>query len=137
MKYAFIRANRSNHSVSRLCAVLGVSESGYYDWFDRPPSKTARKNRQLVTKIRCFHKTSNEIYGAPRIHRDLIESGEKVSRQRVGRLMRKANIQSKVAKKFVITTQSKATTPVAPDRLKRRIVTVVTGQPSLAGVYTA
>lgn len=119
MKYAFIRVNRTDHSVSRLCKVLGVSASGYYDWFDRPPCRTARKNRQLVTKIQCFHKASNEIYGAPRIHRDLLESGERVSRQRVGRLMRKANIQSKVAKKFVITTQSKSTTKIAPDRLQR------------------
>lgn len=123
MKYTFIRANRTDYSVSRLCAVLGVSESGYYDWVDRPLSKTAIKNRQIVTKIQCFHQASNEIYGSPRIHRDLIESGEQVSRQRVARLMRRSNIQSKVAKKFIVTTQSKATTPVEPDRLRRNFNT--------------
>jgi len=119
VKYTFIRAHRSIHSVSRLCEVLSVSESGYYDWFDRPLSKTALKNRQLITKIRCFHKASNEIYGAPRIHRDLQDSGEQVSRQRVARLMSRAGIQSKVAKQFIITTRSKSKTPAAPDRLRR------------------
>lgn len=123
MKYTFIRNHRSDHSVARLCTVLGVSESGYYDWLDRPLSRTARKNRQLVTKIRCFHQASNEIYGSPRIHKDLVESGERVSRQRVARLMRRSQIQSKVARKFIVTTESKAKTPVAPDRLRRNFNT--------------
>jgi len=82
-------------------------------------SKTAKKNRQLTTKIRCFHKASNDIYGAPRLQRDLNDDGEHVSRQRVGRLMKQAGIQSKVIKKFIITTDSKATTKPAPDRLRR------------------
>lgn len=119
MKYAFIRENRLIHSVSLLCDVLGVSSSGYYDWLDRPMSQTAKKNQQLTTKIRCFHKASNDIYGAPRLQRDLNDDGEQVSRQRVGRLMRRAGIQSKVVKKFIVTTDSKATTQPAPDRLRR------------------
>ena len=123
MKYTFIRDNRSHHSVARLCAVLGVSQSGYYDWVDRPTSETAKKNQQLTTKIRCFHKASKEIYGSPRIHKDLVESGECVSRHRVARLMRKAQIQSKVSKRFIVTTESKATTPLAPDRLRRHFRT--------------
>lgn len=122
MKYTFIRENRSAHSVSMLCDVLDVSSSGYYDWFDRPMSQTALKNRQLTTKIRCFHKASNDIYGAPRIQRDLTDDGERVSRQRVGRLMKLAGIQSKMVKKFIVTTESKATTKPAPDRLRRNFV---------------
>ncbi|GAA6136455.1 hypothetical protein NBRC116583_02020 [Arenicella sp. 4NH20-0111] len=123
MRYAFIRKNRSIYSVSTLCKVLSVSSSGYYDWVDRPMSNTAKKNRQLTTKIRCFHKASNDIYGAPRIQRDLVDDGEQVSRQRVGRLMKQADIQSKVVKKFIVTTDSKSTTKPAPDRLRRSFAT--------------
>lgn len=123
MRYAFIRRNRSTHSVVILCDVLGVSSSGYYDWLDRPISKTAKKNRQLTTKIRCFHKASNDVYGAPRIQRDLNDDGESVSRQRVSRLMKQAGIQSKVVRKFIVTTDSKATTKPAPDRLRRCFTT--------------
>jgi len=86
-------------------------------------SQTELKNRQLTTKIRCFHKASDDIYGAPRIQRDLIDDGESVSRQRVGRLMKRASIQSKVVKKFIVTTESKATTKPAPDRLRRNFAT--------------
>ena len=123
MKYAFIRAQHDHHSVSLLCLVLGVSSSGYYDWLDRPLSKRARDNQRLLTKIRCYHKASRSTYGSPRIQQDLLNDGEAVSRQRVARLMKSNNIESKMAKRFVITTNSKQTTSPAPDRLQRRFRT--------------
>lgn len=123
MKYTFIRAHRKDHSISRLCAALNVSTSGYYDWLDRPLSKTAQSNRRLVSQIRCFYKASRSTYGSPRIHKDLVANGEMVSRQRVARLMRAEHIQSKMAKQFVITTHSKNTTSPAPDRLQRNFRT--------------
>ena len=99
---------------------MDVSTSGYYDWLDRPLSATAKTNQRLITKIRCYHKASRGTYGSPRIHKDLLDDGEQVSRQRVARLMHAERIQSKMAKRFVITTDSKRTTSPAPDRLKRR-----------------
>lgn len=119
MKYAFIHSERQHYCVRRLCLVLNVSPSGYYDWVDRPPSERQQTNHRLVTKIRCYHASSRRTYGAPRIHRDLLAQGEMVSRQRVARLMREKGIQSKMAKRFVITTNSKSTTGPAPDRLQR------------------
>ena len=32
MKYAFMRANREEFDVKRMCKVLQISRSGYYDW---------------------------------------------------------------------------------------------------------
>jgi putative transposase len=119
VKYAFIRDHSIDYRVTRLCQIFEVSPSGYYDWLDRPESARAKENRQLTTKISLFHKASREIYGSPRIHRDLVESGEKVGENRVARLMRKNDIKSRMARKFVITTDSKNTMQPAPDRLKR------------------
>jgi transposase InsO family protein len=99
--------------------MLGVSTSGYYEWLSRPTSKTTKDNSRLVTKIRCFHKASHSIYGSPRIHKDLIDDGENISRQRVARLMKMNGIQSKMTKNFVITTHSKHTSSPEPDLLKR------------------
>lgn len=104
----------------RLTAALEVSASGYYDWLNRPESARAKANRALLTKINVFHQASRYIYGAPRIHRDLIACGESVSRKRVERLMRKHGIQSKMARRFVITTHSKNTLEAAPDHLQRQ-----------------
>jgi putative transposase len=120
VKYAFIRAHSEQHKVSHLCQALEVSSSGYYDWQDRPESSRAKRNRQLVTKIRLFHKVSREIYGSPRIHKDLVDAGEQIGKNRVSRLMRRHGIQSKMTKKFVITTDSNNTMQPAPDRLKRQ-----------------
>lgn len=106
-----------------MCKVLGVSSSGYYDWFDRPESQRSRSNRSLVTRIRCFHQASHKTYGSPRIHRDLQASGEAVGINRIARLMKQARIQSKMAKRFVVTTDSKHTMQPAPDQLKRRFQT--------------
>jgi len=123
VKYAFIKEHRPHHVLLILCQTLGVSVSGYYAWLDRPKSKTQSTNQRLLTKIRCFHQASYRRYGSPRIHKDLIASGEKVSRPRVARLMRTAGIQAKMAKRFVITTNSKNTKAPAPDRLKREFRT--------------
>lgn len=128
MKYAFIQTQSTYHAVQRLCGVLKVSTSGYYAWRDRPLSPTAKANRRLVTQIRCYHQASRCTYGSPRIQRDLIADGEVVSRQRVARLMRAEGIQSKMAKRFVITTHSKSTTAPSPDRLQRQFRTQMTNQ---------
>ena len=122
MKYAFIREHSHAYPVVRLCQVLEVSSSGYYAWCDRPESPRAQQNRRLTTKIAVFHRASRGIYGSPRIHRDLVDSGEQVSVKRVARLMRMQGIQSKMARRFVITTDSKNTLAAAPDRLQRRFV---------------
>jgi transposase InsO family protein len=123
VKYAFIRAHSSQYKITRLCQALEVSPSGYYDWRDRPESARAKENRQLAAKISLYHKASREIYGSPRIHQDLLDAGEQVGINRVARLMSRHGIQSKVAKKFVITTNSKNTLQPAPDRLKRQFST--------------
>ena len=119
MKYAFIREHYRDHSVLTLCRVMGVSTSGYYDWYARPESQRERTNRRLLTKIQCFHKASRSIYGSPRIHKDLLSSGERVGVKRVAKLMKDAEIQSKMARKFVITTNSKNTLAPSPDLLQR------------------
>jgi putative transposase len=123
MKYAFICEQRPKHKLNILCSTLGVSTSGYHDWLERPLSKTAQDNKRLVTKIRCFHKASRSTYGSPRIQKDLTNDGEIVSRQRVARLMKSVSIESKMAKRFVITTHSKNITSPAPDLLKRNFRT--------------
>ena len=109
--------------MKRMCKALRVSCSGYYDWMDRQESLRSKSNRALIAKIQCFHQASRKTYGSPRIHRDLMESGEAVGINRVARLMKQAGIQSKMAKRFVVTTDSKHTMQPAPDHLKRRFKT--------------
>ena len=120
MRYVFIQTHCKDYKVNRLCAALGVSSSGYYDWRDRPASARCQENRRLVGKIKQFHQASRAIYGSPRITEDLREAGERCSLNRVARLMKAEHIQSKMAKKFVITTDSKHTIAPASNLLMRQ-----------------
>jgi transposase InsO family protein len=120
MKYRFIQDHRKEHRISRLCSVLAVSTSGYYAWQRRPESPRRQANHRLLTHIHAFHRASRGIYGSPRIHQDLVAAGESCGVHRVARLMRRHGIQSKMARKFVITTDSRNTAAPAPDRLQRQ-----------------
>lgn len=42
-KYAFIRDEEGNHDIRKMCRWADVSRSGYLDWRDREPSRTAMK----------------------------------------------------------------------------------------------
>ena len=114
-----------------MCRVLEVSRSGYYDWFDRPESLRAKRHRHLTVKIRQAHIESRKIYGAPRIHGDLADQGERVGKNTVACLMRKANIQSKVHKRFVVTTDSRQTKKPAENILRWSIY-IRQSQPEMA-----
>ncbi len=120
MKYAFIREHCNRYPLTRLCDMLEVSASGYHDWRDRPESHRSLENKRLTARIAYHHQQSREIYGSPKIHIDLVKEGESCSVNRVARLMKVANIQSKVARKFVITTNSKNTMQPAPDLIQRQ-----------------
>jgi len=117
MKYEFIRRYRSQFRIWKMCRVLRVSRSGYYDWIDRPESNRARENRILLRAIREIHKSSREIYGSPRVADGLSDYKLKASRNRVARLMAKNGIRSKVKRKFRVTTQSDHKLPISPNLL--------------------
>ena len=100
--------------------MLSVSTSGYYDWLERPESKRSIDSRRLTQKITHYHTASRGIYGSPKVHKELTATGEACSVNRVARLMKAADIKSKMARKFVVTTDSKNTMQPAADLLRRR-----------------
>lgn len=123
MKYAFIQKQQRHYPIIRLCEVLEISTSGYYAWIGRPESSRRKENRILTTKIQCLHKASRRTYGSPRIYEDLLSMGEKIGVNRVARLMKSADIKSKMARRFIITTNSRKTMAPAPDLLQRNFIT--------------
>lgn len=102
-----------------MCKVLIVSKSGYYKWFKSEPSRRAVENKKITEQIRVIHRQSQQTYGSPRIREELLAQGMEVSRPRVARLMQLAKIRSKTKRKFVVTTDSKHTHPVAENLLDR------------------
>ncbi len=120
MKFAFVRDHRKRWRISVMCRVLKVARSGFYAWCKRRPSARAKRNEQLLTKIRQAHGENRELYGSPRVHRALLIDGQVVSRNTVAKLMRQAKIRAKTRKRFVPrTTDSAHQKPVARNKLNR------------------
>ena len=69
----------------------------------------AKRHRHLTVNDGTAHIESRKISGAPRIHGDLTDNGERVGKNTIACLMKKADIQSKVHKRFVVTTDSRQT----------------------------
>jgi len=57
--------------VQTAARVLGVSESGFYEWKRRPPSARSIRHAWLTDMIRQIHTTSRGTDGAPRVHAEL------------------------------------------------------------------
>nr|WP_148204843.1 hypothetical protein [Clostridium kluyveri] len=53
--------------MEKMCEVLDIKRSSYYDWLKRPITKRKRDNALLAVQIKRVHKQSSETYGARRI----------------------------------------------------------------------
>jgi putative transposase len=100
MKFQFIDAANESFPVTRLCQVLGVSQSGYFAWRSRP----AR---------------SNGTYGSPRVTRELQDEGLEVGRRRTARLMRENGLKARQKRRFKRTTDSHHAFPIAPNLIEQ------------------
>jgi putative transposase len=120
VKFAFIRDHREEFPVELSCQVLGVSRSGYYAWSRRAPSEASRRRTELTEQIRQIHGESREVYGAPRVHQELLARGVPCAKNTVAKLMRQKGLRSKAVRRFVVrTTDSRHDHPIAPNRLNR------------------
>ena len=99
--------------------LLEVSTSGYYAWRDRKPSQRDRDDAILTEQIRTIHAQSYGIYGAPRVHAELRAEGIRVSRKRVARLMRAADLSGVSRRRGPTTTIRKREAASPPDLVKR------------------
>lgn len=121
MTFRLIEAERAEHSISRLCKVLGVSRVGFYAWRTRPPSARALRDAELERLIAAVFAESRQTYGAPRVQAELQARGVRVGKKRIARLMRRLELEgvSRRGKRRHATTPGPAAPP-APDLVKRR-----------------
>jgi putative transposase len=119
VKFRFIATEKAHHALTLLCRCLRVTRSGFYAWRDRPESARATRDRQLKVLVHASFAASKGRYGSPRIHRDLLEQQEHVSRKRLIRLMQEEKLQARVRKRFTCTTMSDHDQPVAANLLDR------------------
>ena len=112
--------NKNIFPVEKMCKVLQISRSAYYSWCTLKPSKRAERTTALVKEIRVVYNHSKGTYGSPRIAKELNSKGILTSAKHVAKLMQREGIQSKIRKKYTIsTTNSSHKYPVAENLLAR------------------
>ncbi len=120
MRFRFILVEKAKHTVRILCRCVQVTTSGFYAWRKRPESTQACDDRRLKVLVRASFEESTHRYGSPRVHEDLIEQQERVSRTRVVRLMQEEGLNARVRKRYTHTTMSDHDQPVADNLLDRQ-----------------
>jgi len=118
VKYAFMQAHREEFELKRMCRVLQVSRSGYYDWDRRKESKRSQQDRVLLEEIRRIHQQTKEAYGATKTWRALNQSGTVCAKHRVARLRRQAGIEARRKRKFRLAYKARNTAPAPPNLLR-------------------
>jgi len=119
VRYAWIKEHAGRFPVTRMCGVLRVSVSGYYDWRVRKPSRMRQNRNTIAHAAARSYFDSNRIYGYRKVHKDIIESDVKCCPETLRRTMRSLGLFSRVKRKFVATTDSNHTLPVAQNILDR------------------
>ena len=101
------------------CAILGVSQSWFYKWFNRPATAGQQRRAQLDAAVLTMFNASRRSYGSPRVHADLLEAGWTVGMNTVADSMRRQGIQGRKPKHSKGLTRQDRKTPKFPDLLKR------------------
>lgn len=124
---------RHLYPVSVSCEVLELSASGYFAWRrrrdeGRPSPGGRHSDEALLAHMRAIHAEVKGEYGWPRMHKELLARGIRVGKDRVRRLMQQHGIKARTKGKFVVTTDSRHSLPVAPDLVQRRFDPVAPNQ---------
>lgn len=104
-----------------MCQVLAVSRSGYYAWRKRSANpRVTSRHEQLVEAIRKVHlQRYKDVYGSPRMTKELKAQGVTCSENTVARVMKEAGIRAISRRLWVRTTDSNHRLPVAKNVLDR------------------
>ncbi|MEV0351304.1 IS3 family transposase [Nonomuraea sp. NPDC050680] len=118
-KYELIDAEKACHAIARMCAWLGVSRSGYYEWRERPASATAQRRTLLTALVTEIFTDSHETYGYRRVHAALLRRGEYWSAELVRALMRELGLVPAQVRAFRPTTTVQGDYRGIPDLVGR------------------
>ncbi|WP_316633109.1 IS3 family transposase [uncultured Flavobacterium sp.] len=119
MIYLFIKDHEKIYSIEKMCKVLKVSPSSYYNWKRQILSERQKKTALIKEEITSIYFNAKQRYGSPRITLELQSQGYQISRITVAKYMKQLGLYSKLSEKFKVTTNSKHNHFVVPNILKR------------------
>src|SRR4029450_1456740 len=117
MKSRLIEGEKAEHSISRLCKVVGVTRQGFHAWRRRGPSLRSLGDAELKRLIVQIYDGSHQTYGAGRVHGGL---GGGTGVARLMRELRIKGVPCRAGKRRTTIPDPKA--PPAPDLVERRFL---------------
>ena len=122
MIYAFIEKHKGEFEIAKMCRVLKVSKSGYYEWLKRqgqPLSEKEVRDTKLAQQIHKSYAQSYGTYGSPRITQDLADWGYVYSQKKIANMMRDLGLCAVLPKSVQRTTDSNHNQFIYPNLVKR------------------
>jgi putative transposase len=115
----FIDAHREEHGVEPICEQLQVAPSTYYAAKTRRPSARSVTDAATTAVMEKVHAENFGVYGARKIHAQLLRQGHQVARCTVQRLMRSAGLRGLSRAKGPRTTVPGSGPDLRPDLVER------------------
>jgi putative transposase len=119
--FGFIAAQKTTYGVRRLCRVLGVSKTAFYEWSARGggPTVAELEDAYAIQAARTAWSEHRRVYGARRLTAELRDRGQPWNRKRVARLMRMAGIEGIHRRRRGKYGRRAASTATAADLVER------------------
>ena len=119
---SFVAAQRTDHGIPHAvsCRALEVSESWFYKWRARQPTRREARRARLDAEVRRSYVESDGDYGSPRVRADLRQWGWQVSTKTVAASMARQGLVGRPTRRRFrcLTRPDKAARPI-PDLVKR------------------
>jgi putative transposase len=136
-KFEFIDAQHAGDTTNtapalstvKMCVLLGVSRSGFYEWRTRPASATAERRGELKALISKSFDDSDGTYGYRRVHADLVAWGVSCGPELVRSLMRELGLEPCQPKPWRFSlTENDGREKHIPDLVRRDFTAEAPGQ---------
>ena len=115
-------------AITRMCAWLEVSKSGFYEWLSRPESATAARRAELKLAIGDIFDDSDGTYGYRRITAQLARKGVAAGEELVRQLMRGLGLVACQPRPWRPVTTVQGQAGPIPDLLNRDFSGAVPGE---------
>lgn len=115
----YIDAHKEEFGVEPICRDLQVAPSTYYAHRTRPPSARSISDTATTAMIAKVHDENYGVYGARKVHAEMVRLGHPVARCTVERLMRAAGLRGISRAKGPRTTIPGTGPETRPDLVER------------------
>ncbi len=118
---SFVASQRTEHGVPHAlsCRALGLSESWFYKWRERPPTLRQQRRADLDEAVKRAFAASDGTYGSPRVLAELRDEGWTVSKKSVEASMARQGLVARPKRRFRSLTRADRAASPAPDLLQR------------------